>query len=426
MNAATDTDARTAALGGRLLWHVVLPLSLLTFVNAIDRVNVSFAAHAMGPDIGLSPTTFGLGVSAFFVAYLLFQYPHAALLRRFGIRRWLLVTVTLWGVAGLILSHVQTANQFLGARFLLGMAEAGFAPGVTWFINRWMPPAGRAKAMATVLAAVPLSMVLGGPLCGWLLGMEAPAGMVAWRWMFFVQALPNFVLAIAAYFYFRDSVDESPWLSADERALLQPASVDQPRESLLGALVDRRVLQCSATWLFIMTGAYALLYWLPQMVRQMGIGHSEFQIGTIAALPQLGLVIGMMVNGWHSDRTGERRWHVAIAAAFAGCAMLAGGLLPPGWPALALLTAAGFGIGASQSVFWAVPSSMGVGNGRISVAAVSLISMAGTAGGIIGPTLIGAVKDMTGSFLPSLVVLSLMLVAAGLVIAPFGKRENAQ
>jgi ACS family tartrate transporter-like MFS transporter len=406
--------------------YLVLPLALLTFVNAIDRVNVSFAAHAMGPDIGLSSTTFGLGVSAFFVAYLLFQYPHAALLRRFGIRRWMLVTVTLWGVAGLILTRVDSVGEFLGARFLLGMAEAGFAPGVTWFINRWVPPVARAKAMATVLAAVPLSLVIGGPLCGWLLGMEAPAGMTSWRWMFLVQALPNFVLAVAAYFYFRDSVDESPWLRADERALLAPASLPQPRDAILATLTDGRVWRCSATWLFIMTGAYALLYWLPQMVRQMGIGHSEFQIGTIAALPQLGLVCGMLANGWHSDRSGERRWHVGVAATIAGLALLVGGLLPPGWSALALLTVAGFGIGAAQSVFWTVPAVIGVGNGQISVAAVSIISMAGTAGGIIGPTLIGAVKDLTGSFVPSLVLLSLMLVAGGLIIAPFGKPESSR
>ncbi|NML07462.1 MFS transporter [Sphingomonas sp. G-3-2-10] len=422
MTAVADTKPAEDALGARMIRRLVLPLALLTFVNAIDRVNVSFAAHAMGPDIGLSSTTFGLGVSAFFVAYLIFQYPHAALLRRFGIRRWLLVTVMLWGVAGLLLARVNTVGEFLAARFLLGMAEAGFAPGVTWFINRWLPVRSRAKAMATVLAAVPFSLVIGGPLCGWMLGLANPADMAAWRWMFLLQAIPNFLLAVAAYFYFRDSVTDSQWLNDNERALLAPAAEALPAEPITVALRDPRVWRCAITWLFVMTGSYALLFWLPQMVRQMNIGGTEFLIGTYAALPQAGLVVGMLVNGWLSDRSGERRWHVGVPAMLAGAAMLAGGLLPPGWAALGLLTVAGFGIGAAQSVFWAVPASMGIGNGRISVAAIAFISMLGTAGGIIGPTLIGMVRDATGSFVPSLVILSLLLVAGGLVIAPLTRK----
>jgi MFS transporter, ACS family, tartrate transporter len=421
VTVVAETSPVADALGRRMIRRLVLPLAVLTFVNAIDRVNVSFAANAMGPDIGLTPTTFGLGVSAFFVAYLLFQYPHAALLRRFGIRRWLLVTVMLWGFVGLMMAQVNSVGEFLAARFLLGMTESGFAPGVTWFINRWLPPRSRAKAMATVLAAVPLSLVLGGPLCGWMLGLDDGAGMAAWRRMFMLQAIPNFVFAIAAWFYFRDSVADSPWLTVEERELVAPAAEPIPAESMRDALRDPRVWRCSITWLFIMTGAYALLYWLPQMVRQMNIGGSEFRIGAFSAFPQVGLVIGMLVNARLSDVSGERRWHVGIPAVLGGIAMLAGGLMPPGWAALVLLIVAGVGIGAAQAVFWAVPASMGIGNGRISVAAVSLISIFGTAGGIIGPTLIGVVKDATGSFLPSLVLLSLLLAAGGLVIAPLTK-----
>ena len=424
MTPAAAADPAAERLGARMIRRMVLPLALLTFVNAIDRVNVSFAAHAMSEEIGLSPTSFGLGVSAFFVAYLIFQYPHAALLRRFGLPRWLLATVLLWGVSGLLLARVNSLGEFLAARFLLGTAEAGFAPGVTWFINRWLPPGMRAKAMATVLAAVPLSLVIGGPLCGWMLGIANPFGLSAWRWMFLLQAAPNFMLAFAAYFYFRDEVTESRWLSAGERTLLTPAAAPPPSEPIGAALRDARVWRCAVTWLFVMTGSYALLFWLPQMVRQMNIGGSEFQIGTIAALPQAGLVLGMLGNAWHSDRSGERRWHVGIAAMLGGVALLAGGLLPAGWAALALLIAAGIGIGAAQSVFWAVPAALGIGGGRISVAAIAFISIFGTAGGIIGPTLIGWIKQTSGSFVPSLVILSLLLFAGGLVIAPLGRKES--
>lgn len=426
LGTADHDDVLRTTLGARLIRRLVLPLALLTFVNAIDRVNVSFAGHAMGADIGLTPTTFGLGVSVFFVAYLLFQYPHAALLRRCGIRLWLLGTVLLWGVSGLLMSHVQTATEFLAARFLLGMAEAGFAPGVTWFINRWLPPGARAKAMATVLAAVPLSLVIGGPLCGWLLTAGNPADLPAWRWMFLALSVPNFLLAVAASLYFRDSVAESPWLTKEERGLLTPAAAPAGSEPLGQTLRDVRIWRCAVTWLFIMTGAYALIFWLPQMVRQMHIGSNEFAIAALSALPQVGLVLGMLANGWHSDRSGERRWHVAVPAMLGGIALLIGGVLPPGWSALLLMVAAGAGIGAAQGVFWATPAAMGVGNGRLSIAAVAVINMSGTVGGIIGPMLMGVLKDASGSFVPSLTALSVLLIAGGLVIAPFDMKGAAR
>jgi ACS family tartrate transporter-like MFS transporter len=413
----------TARLGRRLIQRLVLPLALLTFVNAVDRVNLSFAGHAMAEDLGLSPTMFGLAVSAFFVAYLLFQYPHAVLLRTFGIRRWLLVTVLLWGVAGVLMSRVNSPAGLLGARFLLGAAEAGFAPGVTWFINRWLPPGARANAMATVLSAVPLSLVVCGPLCGWILGTDNPLGLAAWRWMFLVQSLPNFLLAIAAYFYFSDDVARSPWLSAPEQALLAPAAAPPPGESLPSALGDLRVWRCAITWLFVMTGSYALLFWLPQLVRQMDPGGSELRIGIVSALPQAGVVLGMVVNGRRSDRAGERRWHTGLPAIVGGVLLLIGGLLPPGWGAMAAIIGAGIGIGATQAVFWAVPASLGIGDGRVSVAAIAVISMFGTAGGIIGPVMIGVVRQATGSFAISLAALALLLVLAGCVIAPFNRRS---
>jgi ACS family tartrate transporter-like MFS transporter len=419
------TDAALDGLGARMIRRLVLPLGVLTFVNAIDRVNVSFAAHAMSAEIGLTPASFGLGVSAFFVGYLIFQYPHAALLRRYGIRRWLLATVTLWGIAGLLLARVQTVEEFIGARFLLGTAEAGFAPGVTWFINRWLPLRVRGKAMATVLAAVPLALVVGGPLCGWMLGAGNPLGMSTWRWMFLLQALPNFIVAVAAYVYFRDDVAGSRWLTQAERAALAPAAAAPPRDPFRDVLGDSRVWRCAVTWFFVMTGSYGLVFWLPQLVRQMKLGGSEFQIGAISSLPQAGLVLGMLANGWHSDRSGERQWHVGIAAMLGGIALLVGGLMTPGWLALLLLTVASTGIGAAQSVFWAVPAAMRIGGDRISVAAIALISIFGTAGGIVGPTLIGWIKQSTGSFVPSLVVLSLLLVAGGLVIAPLRRGRSS-
>jgi ACS family tartrate transporter-like MFS transporter len=403
-------------LGSKLIRWLVLPIALLSCVNAIDRMNVSFAAKAMSADIGLTPTTFGFGVSAFFVAYLLFQYPHAALLKRIGIRVWLLVTILLWGAATLAMAQVTSPREFYAARFLLGVVEAGVAPGFTFFIARWTPPQVRARAMAIALFSIPFALVVGGPLCGWLLGTTNPLGIAAWRWMFLMQAIPTFLLAFAAFFYFRDRVDESPWLTPAERELLVKSVAVTESNEAASVVWDWRIFRCALTWLLIMTGSYALVFWLPQLVRPMGA--TELQIGVLSSLPQAALALGLLANGWHSDRSGERPWHTAIGAATAGIALMIGALLPAGWGALTLLIVAGAGMGAAQGVFWTVPASLGIGQGRVPVGVIAFISMAGTAGGIIGPTLIGWIRETTGSFVPALMLLATMLIASVFVIAP--------
>jgi len=399
-----------------MLW-LIAPIAGLTFVNSIDRVNVSYAGSAMSAELGLSQDQFGQGVSMFFLAYLLFQYPHVRLLRQLGIKVWLFVSMLLWAASGFWMAHVESAAEFYAARFLLGMAEAGFAPGMTWLISQWAPPSMRARALGGALVAVPVSMVLGGPLCGWLLGMTNPLDLPAWRYMFLLIAVPNVILASAAALYFVDRPDKARWLSAAERDWLDSEFRAQeetplPEPSIGDIVRDPWLWRCSATWLLIMTGSYALAFWLPQLVRQLGIGGSEFMIGTLSALPMLGLAIGLVVNGRRSDRRGERLLHVGIPSAGAGLAMLVAAFLAPGWPVLALLTLAGFGIGAAQGVFWTVPGSVRLGGGKVPVGAIALISMFGTAGGIIGPWLTGALVENTGSFSLAIGLLASLLLAA--------------
>jgi MFS transporter, ACS family, tartrate transporter len=411
-------------LFSKLVRRLILPLALLSFVNAIDRMNVSFAGQAMSADLGLTPAMFGFGISAFFVAYLLFQYPHALALRLIGIRWWLLLSVTVWGIAGVWMAHVQTPGEFYAARFLLGTAEAGFAPGVTYVISQWVPLHARARAMAIALSSVPLSLVLGGPLCGWMLGLDAPLGMQEWRGMFLLQALPNFALAAAAFFYFVDRPADARWLTASERQDLMHQLAGEKNEAAppelhwTVAARDPQVWRCAATWLLVMTGSYALVFWLPQLVRQLSLAESEFLIGTISASPQAALVAGLLINARHSDRTGERLWHVGAGAAVAGLALLAATLLPVGWPVLALLVVAAAGLGAAQGVFWTVPAALGIGGGRVPVGVIAFISMFGTAGGIVGPWLIGWMREAFGSFMPAIAVLAGLLILASFVVAP--------
>jgi MFS transporter, ACS family, tartrate transporter len=405
---------------------LLLPIALLTFVNAIDRMNISFAGAAMSRELALSPSTFGAGVSLFFVAYLIFQYPHALLLQRWGLRTWLLISVSLWGVASVSMAYVTEAWQFFAVRFLLGTAEAGFAPGMTWLIGQWTPARMRGRAMSVALVAVPAALVLGGPLCGLLLGMSNPLEISGWRWMFLVSAVPNFVLAIAAWFYFVDGAADARWLTEAERGLL--TSQNSPpsaavRTSWTGvAAGDTRLWRCALIWLCVMTGAYALVYWLPQLVRQLAAGQGELGIGTLSALPQAAIAAGLLLNAWHSDRSGERVRHVAGGALLGGVAMLVAASLPSGTITLALLTLAGLGIGAAQGVFWTLPSALRLGGDKPPVAAIALISMFGTAGGIIGPWVLGALVEGTGSFALGIGVLAALLVIAAVLVMGFRQK----
>ncbi|HHX82666.1 MAG TPA: MFS transporter, partial [Pseudomonadaceae bacterium] len=381
------------------------------------RVNVSYAGFALTADLGLAPDQFGFGVSMFFIAYLLFQYPHAQLMRVIGIRWWLFTAISMWGVSSFWMSQVQSVEGFYAARFLLGMAEAGFAPGMTWLVAQWTPVRTRGRAMAGVLVSVPLSMVLGGPLCGWLLGLDDPLGLPAWRAMFLYMAIPNFLLAIVAGLYFVEKPSQARWLSAEEKLWLQKELADGDRPDTPSAanfswLKDAWLWRCGATWFLLMTGSYALVFWLPQLVRQLTTGSSELLIATLSAVPLAGLALGLLFNGWHSDRSGERLLHVGVPAALGGVALFVAAALPDGWSVLMLLTVAGFGIGAAQGVFWTVPPAMKIGGDRTPVGAIALISMAGTLGGIVGPWLIGKVLALGGSFGVAISLLALLLVLA--------------
>jgi ACS family tartrate transporter-like MFS transporter len=242
--------------------------------------------------------------------------------------------------------------------------------------------------------------------------------------MFLMLAVPNALLAVAAMLYLVDEPAKARWLSAEERNWLdrefetgEPPSPG-PAPTVAQLAGDPWLWRCALTWLLVMTGSYALVFWLPQIVRQMDIGGSELMIATLSALPLLGLAIGLMANGRRSDRAGERLLHVGIPSAFAGAAMIAAALLEPGWPVLALLVLAGLGIGATQGVFWTVPGTVRLGGARVPAGVISLISMFGTAGGIIGPWLTGVLVARTGGFSLAMGLLSALLIVVLPVIGP--------
>ena len=429
-DTAAGHDTVRTRVERKILLRLILPIAVITFVNSIDRVNVSYSGTAMSAELGLSPAQFGQGVSMFFIAYLVFQYPHAWLLRRWGIKPWIFGSMLVWAASGVWMSRIHSVGQFYAARFLLGVAEAGFAPGMTWLISRWAPREMRARALAGALIAVPLSMVLGGPLCGWLLSVANPLALPSWRFMFLMIALPNLILAVAAGLYLVDTPRQARWLTAAELEWLESRSTAQADGAQVGGATfgdvmrDPWLWRCCAAWLLIMTGSYALVFWLPQLVRQMQIGSSELVIATLSTLPLLGLAIGLWANGRRSDRKGERLLHVGVPSALAGVAMLIAAALAPGWSVLALLFVAGLGIGATQGVFWAIPSAVRIGGPMPTPWVIALVSMFGTAGGIIGPWLTGTLVGRTGNFSLAIALLASLLILAFPVIVPDGARRS--
>jgi ACS family tartrate transporter-like MFS transporter len=403
----------------KLLVRLVAPLTFLTFLSSLDRVNVSFAALQMNSALGLSPERYGFGVGLFFSGYLLFQFPHTALLRRIGARRWILAAVLSWGAVATAMAGVQSAAQFYTLRVLLGVAEAGFAPGIVYYMSQWMPQRFRASAIAGSMLAIPISIVLGGPLSGWLMSLDLR--MPGWRFMFLVEGALTIVIALLTPLYFVDVPEQARWLTDEEKRWLAverssdartPAHAMAPT-SLRGLLASSRVWAAALVWFSLMTGAYGIIFWLPQVIKQLS-DRSDLKISLLSALPWMGLGAGMLVNAWHSDRTQERYLHIAGPALLAALGLGAGASLAPGWLALLCLVVGAFGLGGAQGAFWALPTSFL--ERSVAASGITMINLLGSAGGLIGPPAIGWVRRLTGSFVLPIYALALLLVFGALVV----------
>jgi MFS transporter, ACS family, tartrate transporter len=299
--------------------RLLTPLLALLFLSTVDRANVSFAALQMNTELGLTPETYGFGISIFFVGYILIQWPSLWLLQRIGMRRWVFVVAAIWGVAATGLAFVHSATSFYALRLLLGVAEGGFAPGVMLYLSQWIPRRYRAGAISTFMLAVPVSSIVGGPLAGWLMSVDNPIDWAGWRWMLLIEGTPTLLVACAALRLIPDRPRDAAWLDDNERRWLED-EVSREHTVQVDANADGSVLRngrlwvASACWFGLMAGANGLLYWLPQILRHLSAQASDARIGLITALPWIAVAAGMLTNAWHSDRTQERYLHVMLAA----------------------------------------------------------------------------------------------------------------
>jgi MFS transporter, ACS family, tartrate transporter len=404
---ADDLERRTLT---KVAWRFIPFLMLCYFVAYLDRVNVGFAKLTMDPDLKLSETAFGFGAGVFFLAYFLFEVPSNIILDKVGARRWIARIMFSWGVVSGATAFIPqiAAATGLGAettfyllRILLGFAEAGFFPGIIFFLTLWFPATHRARIIGYFMAAIPLSSALGSPVSASLLGLDGLAGLRGWQWLFIVEAIPALVLSFVILIYLTDRPADATWLDAEGRRWLQRRLVleDQRRERVspagtLASLADPRVLALSLVYFGAVACVYGVGFWLPTIVR--GFGLSIAATGWVNAIPYAVAFFGMIWWGLRSDRQGERTMHLAVALALAALGIGVSALLTDPLAKMLALTVGAFGVYASLPIFWTLPTAFLAG--AAVAPGVAAINSIGNLSGYFGPFIIGWIKDATGSF----------------------------
>jgi len=424
--AADSLERRTMR---RVGWRIVPLAALMLLCAYMDKINIGFAALQMNADLGLSGAAFGLGAGAFAFGYALFALPSTVLLHRFGARRWLSLIMVLWGLSSAATAFVTDVESLVIVRFALGMAEAGFSPGIILYFSYWFPEAYRGRVLGWFLFVHPLALVVAGPLSGLLLTLDGSFGLGGWQWLFLIEAAPTLVVALVAFRLLTDAPAAAAWLPADEKAWLdgrlarERAGIEAASGGHLSvghALLDRRVWLLGFVNLAVGTAGIGLVFFTPLLVRSMGF--SDVGTGLMVAIPGLVGGITLPLWGWWTDRVRSRERVVA-----ASCAMLAAGLagmallLPSAWAVIPLCVAMA-GFNGMIVAFWTLPSSFLVGIGA--AAGIAAINIAGNLGTFSGPYLLGWMSDTTQDYAAGLAILSaIALVAAGSVLANPGSRR---
>jgi ACS family tartrate transporter-like MFS transporter len=409
-NLATDGAATLAKIRRRLL-----PFAFLLYIAAyLDRINVGFAALQMNHDLGLGDAAFGLGAGLFFLGYFIFEIPSNLILLRVGARPWIARIMISWGAVATLMAAVRGAPGFYLLRFLLGVAEAGFFPGIILYLTYWFPAREQARSIALFMTASALAGVIGGPLSGALLNAHGIMGLAGWQWLFIFEGLPSVILGITVLLYLPNGPADASWLGEREKSWLAGQLAHEAQgvreHTLGGALASRRTWLLAALYFTVVTGLYGVGMWLPQIVKGLGT-LSDLQVGFISAIPFLAAAVAMVKVGQSSDRRGERRRHVA-GSAFAGAVglMMSAQMHSPLF-ALAALSIGAAGIWGAMGPFWSMAAENLSGAGA--AAGIALINSVGNLGGFIGPYLVGVVKQMSHSFRGGLAAMALMLMIAG-------------
>lgn len=417
--SAASQDTLSSAYR-KVSWRLLPFLTLCYMFAFLDRINIGFAKLQMQQALGLSDAVYGVGAGIFFIGYVLFEIPSNLLLPRVGARRTMARIMVLWGIVSASMMFVHDARSFYVLRFLLGVFEAGFAPGMILYLTYWYGPARMARTMAIVMAAGPIGGLIGGPLSSWAMTALAGAhGLQGWQWMFIVEGLPCTVLGVIAWYFLTDRVEHARWLSDAEKAAVNNELTAAPgaagaHRALLKAVLDPRVLGIAFSNFCVICGIYTVSFWLPTIIKAAGI-RDTVQIGWWSAVPYVAALVAMVAVCWSSDRKSERRLHSAVCSLVGAVALMAattdGDNLALSLGAITLATAM---MWASYTVLWAMPGEYL--KGASAPGGIAFINVVGVLGGFFSPVIIGTVKSATGSLHAGMIVMVILLVAGAVAM----------
>ncbi len=404
-------------------------LVLLYLVAFLDRVNVSFAALTMNRDLHIGEGLFGLAAGMFFLGYFLFEVPSNLMLERVGARRWIMILMIAWGMVSVATAFVQGTRSYIVLRFLLGLAEAGFYPGVILYLTYWLPPKVRSSVMALFLAAVPLSSLVGAPVSTQILLLDQTLGLKGWQWVFIAEGAPAILLGLVVPFVLADKPGQVSWLNAEEKQMLaadlrkaQPGGPVHEHSLLQMFTAQPAVYGWSLAYFLLMVGLYALGFWIPKVLTSRGMSLQS--LSWAAALPYVAAAGGMLAWSRNSDRLGERRFHLVLAYAVAAVGFLLAAYAPSPAVALAGFALAATGVLAAMPVFWSASTTLLAG--PLVAAHIAVINSIGNLGGFFGPVLMGWLRQTTHSYVIGLAAISLFLAAGALTTAWLCRMPSAQ
>ena len=396
-------------------WRLVPLLTLAYIINYLDRTNIGFAALTMNKDLGFTATEFGFGAGILFLSYTVFEIPSNLALYKFGARRWIARIMITWGLVSAATAFVTGTDSYYFARFMLGVAEAGFFPGVTYYLAAWFPTQYRTRMLAWFLVAIPVSSLIGAPISGWLMEMDGIWGLRGWQWLFIAEGIPAVLLGLVVLHVLADRPETATWLSAEEKSallgMLSEERRERPKAGFFSSLTDIRVIILAVVQFGFTLGSYGVGIFLPQIIK--GSGLPNLTVAYLAAIPYFFASVGMILWAWHVDRTGKKIANLTIACALAtfglGASVLSGNLVV----AVSALTIALVGITSARAIFWPIPTRFLTAIGAAT--GLAFINSIGTAGGFAGPFLMGWLKDFTGSFTTGLLAMAGILLIATLL-----------
>jgi ACS family tartrate transporter-like MFS transporter len=405
-------DAALASATRKAALRFVPLLTIAYLFNYLDRTSLGFAALSMNQQLGLSPSQFGFAGGIFFLAYSALEVPSNLLLYRFGARRWLSRIMITWGLVSAATALVVGPNSFYAARLLLGVAEAGFFPGVTFFLAAWFPTQYRTRMLAWFLVGIPASSLIGGPVCGLLLQMDGIWGLAGWQWLFLLVSLPCIPLGLLILRFLTDDPKSATWLTTEERDALQHVLSSEVRErphsSLLAALKDSRVLILAVIQFGFTLASYGIGIWLPLMLKEFHI--STITVGWTSAIPYLFASVGMIAWARVVDQYGRRIVNLALACLLGGVGLLAPIIFDTLPVAVIGFSVALIGVTAARAIFWTIPTRFLTG--VAAAGGLAFINSVGTAGGFVGPSMMGWLREFSGSYVVGLVAMAAIMVAA--------------